>query len=41
MRYLIEYASRENVTRVIDQAMGYDIVHGVVVQLDPAWLALW
>jgi hypothetical protein len=41
MRYLIEYAGQETVTRVIDQVMDYDIVHGVVVQLDPTWLALW
>src|SRR6266404_2771918 len=41
MRYLIEYANREAVIRVIDQVMAYDIVHGIVVQLDPAWLALW
>jgi hypothetical protein len=41
MRYLIDYANRDTVTRLIDQAMAFDIVHGVVVQLHPRWLALW
>lgn len=41
MRYLSEYAGREEVSAVIDRAMGFDIVHGVVVRLDPTWLGLW
>jgi hypothetical protein len=41
MRYLIEYSNREEVSVVIDRAMGFDIVHGIVVRLDPTWLSLW
>lgn len=41
MRYLIEYANREEVSGLIDRAMGSDIVHGVAVYLDPTWLTLW
>jgi hypothetical protein len=41
MRYLIEYSSTESVSGVVDRAMQFDIVHGVVAQLDPTWLGLW
>ena len=41
MRYLIDYANREDVSGVIERAMGFDIVHGIVMHLDPTWLTLW
>lgn len=41
MRYLIDYANREDVSGLIDRAMSFDIVHGIVVYLDPTWLVLW
>ncbi len=41
MRYLMEFANGEGVSELIDRAMGFDIVHGVSVQLNETWLALW
>jgi hypothetical protein len=41
VQYLMDYAKRDDVTALVNQATGFDIVHGVTVQLHPTWLGLW
>ncbi len=41
MEFLLEFADRDDVRKIVSRAIEYPIVQGVVLDLDQYWLSWW